>query len=113
MKRIVGKPFKKGNKGGPGRIPIGACSREMLRQHSPTVWARIIELALDDNVQAMRLFAERTEPSLSSVEISHNTKEPKRDVSGLTDEQLRAIAQKEAEIEAIMSGGPGIKTPNA
>lgn len=66
--------FKPGCSGGPGRPKSDLVLREFIKDRNAEVWQKIYEMALEGNSNALRIWAERSMPALSSVELKGDEK---------------------------------------
>lgn len=100
--------FKPGVSGNPhGRPKMSKSERElrdMIKQAAPDIIDKMIQVSKKGSYNAAKLLLKKILPDLSTVELKDQREEPEDD-SIYTEEQLRAIKAKEAEIEAIKAGG--------
>ena len=106
LANIKGHSFKKGQSGNPnGRPKLPSELRLDILKAIPDLNRVLIAKAKKGDTRAAKILYDKTMPNLQSVEYRDNSDKINEDLSGLTDDQLKQIEAKQAEIEAIKNGG--------
>jgi hypothetical protein len=99
-------PFKKGEIHNPkGRPKLPHELRIEMLKEVPALNKVVLARAKKGDMRAAKIWYDRTLPTYHSVEVDDKTENITDDLSGLTEDQVRAIAEKEAEIDKIKAGG--------